>query len=164
MNLIGLRMFPLSLAGEAATRFIELPYNSIHTWDQLRDVFLATQYPVSKKLNQKGKVNTIVALLGQSGSSSTSFVRGFPKHRVHNESLKEYFDRGKDYNSKAVLDTIADGSYGECTYYKIAEKLENISLNNKLEALESQTLRETPLQYKLQTTQQQMRFVKSWHK
>ena len=30
-----------------------------------------------------------------------------------------------------VLDTIADGSYGECSYAEIAEKLEKISWNNK---------------------------------
>ena len=30
-----------------------------------------------------------------------------------------------------VLDTIAGGSYGECPYAEIAEKLEKISQNNK---------------------------------
>ena len=30
-----------------------------------------------------------------------------------------------------MLDTIADGSYGECTYGEIVEKLEKISHNNK---------------------------------
>ena len=65
MNLIGLRMFPLSLAGEAATRFTELPYNSIHTWDQLRYVFLAMYYLMSKNLNHKDKVNNFVAIPGE---------------------------------------------------------------------------------------------------
>ena len=35
------------------------------------------------------------------------------------------------YNNKAVLDTIEGGSYRECPYAEIAEKLENISWNNK---------------------------------
>jgi len=30
-----------------------------------------------------------------------------------------------------VLDTIVGGSYGECTFEEIAEKLEKISRNNK---------------------------------
>ena len=30
---IGLRVFPLSLTGEAAMWFTELPYNSIFTWN-----------------------------------------------------------------------------------------------------------------------------------
>ena len=38
LDVIGLRVFPLSLTGEAAIWFTELPYNSIFTWNQLRDV------------------------------------------------------------------------------------------------------------------------------
>ena len=52
LDVIGLRVF-LSLTGEAAIWFTELPYNSIFTWNQLRDVFLARYYPVSKKLTTK---------------------------------------------------------------------------------------------------------------
>ena len=47
LDLIRIRVFPLSLMGEAAIWFTELPYNSIFTWNQLRDVFLARYYPVS---------------------------------------------------------------------------------------------------------------------
>ena len=46
MNEIGLKAFPLSLTGEAAIWFTEFPYNSIYTWEKLRDVFLARYYPV----------------------------------------------------------------------------------------------------------------------
>ena len=60
LDVIGLRVFPPSLMGEAAIWFTELPYNSIFTWNQLRDVFLARYYPVSKKLNHKDRVNNFV--------------------------------------------------------------------------------------------------------
>ena len=56
----------------------------------------------------------------------TSFLRSVPNHRIDDESVKEYFYRGQDDNNKAVLDTIAGGSYGECPFDKIAEKLENL--------------------------------------
>ena len=131
MDVIGLRVFPLSLTEEATIWFIELSYISIYTWNQLRDVFLALYYPVSKKINHKDRVNNFVALPGESVSSSwdrfTSFVRSVPNHRIDDESLKEYFYMGQDDNNKALLDTIAGGSYGECTYEEIAEKLEKIS-------------------------------------
>ena len=45
--------------------------------------------------------------------------------------MKEYFYRGQDDNTKAVLDTIAGGSYGECPQAEIAKNLEKISWNNK---------------------------------
>ena len=69
-DVIGLKVFPLSLTGEAAIWFTKLPYNSIFTWNQLRDVFLARYYPVSKNLNHKDRVNKFVALPGESVSSS----------------------------------------------------------------------------------------------
>ena len=79
-------------------------------------------------------MNNFVALPRESVSRSwdkfTSFVRSVPNHRIDDESLKVYFYQGQDNNNKAVLDTIADGSYGECTYVEIAEKLEKISRNN----------------------------------
>ena len=65
LDVIGLRVFPLSLTREAAIWFTKLPYNSIFSWNQLRYVFLARYYPVSKKLNHKDRVNNFVALPGE---------------------------------------------------------------------------------------------------
>ena len=50
------------------------------------------------------------------GIDSLHFLRSVPNHRIDDESLKEYFYRGHDDNNKAVLDTIAGGSYGEYAY------------------------------------------------
>ena len=58
-------------------------------------------------------------------------MRSVPNHRIGDESLKEYFYRVQDDNNKEVLDTVLGGSYGECPYAEIAEKLEKISRNNK---------------------------------
>ena len=73
------------------------------------------------KLNHKDRVNNFVVLPGESVSSFwdrfTLFLRSAPNHRIDDESLKEYFYRG---HNKAVLDTIAGGSYGECPYAEIA--------------------------------------------
>ena len=67
-----------------------------------------------------------MALRGELVSSSwdrfTLFLRSVPNHHINDESLKEYFYRGQDDNNKAVLDTIAGGSYGECPYAEIAQK------------------------------------------
>ena len=94
-DVIGLRVSPLSLTGEAVIWFTELPYNSIFPWNQLRDVFLVRYYPVSKKLNHKDRVNNFVALPRESVSSFwdrfTSFLKSVPNHRIDDESLKECF-------------------------------------------------------------------------
>jgi len=57
-----LRVFPLSLTGDATVWFSELPFNSIHTWDQLHKVFMEKYFPVSKKLNHREKLNNLIAL------------------------------------------------------------------------------------------------------
>lgn len=94
-EIFGLRVFPLSLAGDAAVRFTKQPYNFIYTCDQLRDVFLAKYYSMSKKLNHKDKVNKFVPLRGESVRSScdwfTAFFRSVLNHRIYDESLKMYF-------------------------------------------------------------------------
>ena len=95
MDVIGLRVFPLLLTREAAIWFIELPYNLIYTWNQLRDVFQARYCPVSKNINHKDRLNKFVALRGESVSSSwdrfTSFCRSVPNHHIDDVLLKEYF-------------------------------------------------------------------------
>ena len=112
----------------------------------------------------QSKVNKFVSLLGESVSSSwdrfTSFLRSVSNHRIDDVSLKKYFYEGLDDNNKAVLDTIAGGSYGECPYAEIPEKLEKISRNNKAWCTrKSDTGRNT---FAVQSTQNPttMRFVK----
>ena len=89
LDVIGLSVFPLSQTGECTIWFTELSYNSIFSWNQLRDVFLARYQPVSLKLNDKDRVHNFVALPGESVSSSwdrfTSFLRIFTNHRIDDE-------------------------------------------------------------------------------
>lgn len=97
IHVTGLRLFPLSLIGETYIRFNELHNNSIYTWDQMIDTFLERLFLVSKKLNKNYLLNNIVALLGDSWSSSSdrfsSFMRDVPYHRIDDESLNQYFYR-----------------------------------------------------------------------
>lgn len=144
MNFIELRVFPLSLTGYAAIWFNEILFNSICTLDQLTNAFPKKIFLGSKKLNKKDKLNNFVAQPGQSVSSSwdrfIAFMRGVPNHYIDDESLKEYFYRGQDDNGKEVLDKTVGSSYDEWSCAHITEKIEKISHNNKLGALECQTL------------------------
>ena len=79
-------------------------------------MFSTSNYQVSKKINHKDKVNNFVVVLEKSVSSSCdifiAFMRGVPNHNIDDESLKDYFYRGKDDNNKAILDTIAVAPMG----------------------------------------------------
>ena len=98
-------------------------------------MFLGKGYLVSKIHNHKDRVNNFVAFPGESIISSrdtlTSFVRSVPNQHIDDESLKEYLYRGQDDKNKAVLDTSAGCSYGECLNAENAEKLEKISQKKK---------------------------------
>ena len=52
-----------------------------------------------------------------------------------------------------IFDTIAAGSYGECPYAEITEKLEKLSQTINFGVLGSQILGETPSQYNPHTNQ-----------
>ena len=95
MNVIGLRVFPLSQTRDAAIWFVELPYNCVYTCDKLRDVFLVRYYPVYKKINHRDKVKNFMALHGDFVSSSsvrfTLFMRGVPNNCIDDAFLKFYF-------------------------------------------------------------------------
>ena len=103
MDVIVLRVFPLSLTGEDTIWFTKFPFNSIFTCNQLMDAFLARYYPVSKKLNHKYRVNNFVALPGELVSRFwdrfTAYVRGILNHRIDDESLKEYLYQGQNDNN-----------------------------------------------------------------
>ena len=72
-------------------------------------------------------------------------MRSVPNYRLDDELQKEYFYHEQDDNNKAVLDTIAGDSYGECPYDEIVKKLEKSPGTIKLRVLESQILGEIPL-------------------
>ena len=72
---------------------------------------MAQYFPFSKKLNHKDKHNNFMALPREFVSTSwdrlSASIKSVPNHRIDDETLKEYFYRGQDKNSKVLLDTIA---------------------------------------------------------
>ena len=95
-------------------------------------MFLSMYYLVFKKHNHKDKVKNFDALLIESvriyWDRLNAFVRGVQPDCINNKSSNEYIYWGQYNNNKAVHDTIVSGSYKECTYTEIEEKLEKISL------------------------------------
>ena len=109
-----------------------------------------------------------MALTGELVCSSwdkfTSFLRSVPNHCIDDKSLKEYIYRGQDDKNKAVLDTIAGGSYGSVLILRTLKNKRKSPGITKLGVLGSQIPGEIPLQCSPLTTQPQMRFVKKWLK
>ncbi|KAH0735413.1 hypothetical protein KY285_011120 [Solanum tuberosum] len=60
-----LKLFPLSLTGEATNWMNELPNDSIRTWTELKLSFLERFYPESKELQKKDKIGAHKQLSGK---------------------------------------------------------------------------------------------------
>ncbi|KAH0722606.1 hypothetical protein KY289_005650 [Solanum tuberosum] len=60
-----LRLFTLSLTGEATNWLNELPDDSVRTWTELKEAFLERLYPESKELQMKDEIGTHKLLPGE---------------------------------------------------------------------------------------------------
>lgn len=87
---------------------------------------------------------------------STKSIFGF--------GLKYYFYKGQYYNNKVVLDTLLLDPMGYARTLRSFKSLTRYRATINLGAVESKILGEKPPQYILQTTQLQMKGVKSLRK
>jgi len=60
-----LRLFPLSLTGEATNWLNEMPDDSIRTWTELKESFLERFFPESKELQMKDEISAHKQLPGE---------------------------------------------------------------------------------------------------
>ncbi|KAH0698749.1 hypothetical protein KY284_012964 [Solanum tuberosum] len=55
---VRVRLFPLSLTGEATNSLNGIPNDSIETWTELKEAFLERFFPESKELQIKDEIST----------------------------------------------------------------------------------------------------------
>lgn len=117
MDVIALKVFPVSLIGDATIWFSTPPYNSITTWDGLHRVFLAKYFSILKKMKLKDKIHNFMdtprELISDAWERFTDYMSSVSNHWINDESLNKYINHGIDDNGKVVLDTIFGGPYGE---------------------------------------------------
>lgn len=70
MNVIGVRVFPLSLTGDSSIWINEIPYNSIYTWDKLTKAFLERIFLVLRNNIKNYMLNNFVVQPGECVSNS----------------------------------------------------------------------------------------------
>jgi len=135
MDAIGLRVFPLSLTGNAAVWLSELPPGMITSWAELQQVFLEKYFPRAKKLKLKDQINNFHQLPGESIGATwerfTKYLRMVPDHKIVDDSLVEIFYRALDENSKAVADTIMGGVFIDQPFQYIAQRMERVVKTNR---------------------------------
>ncbi|MCF7184085.1 retrotransposon gag domain-containing protein, partial [Corynebacterium parakroppenstedtii] len=95
LDVVGLRVFPLSLTSNTAVWLFELPPGTITSWAELQRVFLERYFPRSKKLKLKDQINNFEQLPGDSISTTweqfTKCLRSIPNHKIVDDALVEIF-------------------------------------------------------------------------
>ncbi|XP_015165478.1 uncharacterized protein [Solanum tuberosum] len=113
-----LRLFPLSLIGEATNWLNEMPDDSIRTWIELKEAFLERFFPESKEMEMKDEISAHKQLPGEAMHGTWwRFSRKLKNvwRIIYEEAiLREHATdrRGRNYSRKGQYDRPANREQG----------------------------------------------------
>ncbi|KAK4737325.1 hypothetical protein R3W88_001022 [Solanum pinnatisectum] len=132
---MGLRLFPLSLTGEATNWLNEMPDDSIRTWNELKEAFLERFILESKELHMKDEISTHKQLPRESMHDTwwrfSQKLNKFPNHDLTERHLKQAFYRSLNYVTKPIVDVVCGGSFMRKSLAKSMQLLDEVSKNNR---------------------------------
>ncbi|KAH0722655.1 hypothetical protein KY289_005699 [Solanum tuberosum] len=113
-----LRLFPLSLTGEATHWLNEMPNDSIRTWTELKEAFLERFFPESKELQMKDEISAHKQLPGEAMHDTwwrfNRKLKRCPNHSLTERHLDHAFYRSLNYVTKPIADAVCRGSFMWC--------------------------------------------------
>ncbi|KAJ9566976.1 hypothetical protein OSB04_002942 [Centaurea solstitialis] len=109
---IRLRVFPLTLTGEARAWLRSLEPSSITTWEGLRSKFLSRFFPPSKIDKLRAEIRSFQQQDGETISEAWErfkhLLNSCPSHELNKSEQVQTFYSGLAYSSQATLDSSAD--------------------------------------------------------
>ncbi|XP_015166978.1 uncharacterized protein [Solanum tuberosum] len=130
-----LRLFPLSLTGEATNWLNEMLDDSIRTWNELNEAFLERFFPESKELQMKDEISTHKQLPGEAMHDTwwrfSQNLKKCPKHDLTERHVKQAFYRSLNYVTKHVVDAVCGGSFMRKSFAESIQLLDEVSKNNR---------------------------------
>ncbi|PHT29434.1 hypothetical protein CQW23_30970 [Capsicum baccatum] len=134
-NAIRLRLFPLSLSGEATLWLNGLTPNSITNWRQLKDAFLERFFPPSKRAQLRDEISNFRQLpteaLYETWERFKTKLMRCPNHHMTNVHLMEILYRSLNSITKPVVDNMAGGSFMNLTFGQASNMLDRIMKQSK---------------------------------
>ncbi|KAK4707117.1 hypothetical protein R3W88_033331 [Solanum pinnatisectum] len=105
-----LRLFPLSLTGLASKWLVELPKNSITSWDELITTFNTRFFPPSRMMKLRDNIQCFKRLEGEPIHETwlrfKKLLLQCPTHRFPNDLVLQYFYRSLDSVNKRLADQL----------------------------------------------------------
>ncbi|KAH0712190.1 hypothetical protein KY289_008149 [Solanum tuberosum] len=130
-----LRLFPLSLTGEATYWLNEIPDDSIKTWNELKEAFLERFFPESKELQMNDEISTHKQLPGDAIHDTwwrfSQKLKKYPNHDLTERHLKHAFYWSLNYVTKPVVDAVCGGSFMRKSFAESMQLLDEVSKNNR---------------------------------
>ncbi|KAJ9544348.1 hypothetical protein OSB04_024055 [Centaurea solstitialis] len=131
---IRLRVFPLTLAGEARAWLRSLEPGSITTWEGLRSNFLSRFFPPSKIDKLKADIRSFQQDDGETISEAWErfkhLLNSCPSHGLTKSEQVQTFYSGLAYSSRATLDSSAGGVFMYKTPTEGYKLLEDMLIHN----------------------------------
>ncbi|KAL2903444.1 Serine/threonine-protein kinase ULK2 [Bienertia sinuspersici] len=110
---IRLSLFKFTLAGEAARWLVNLPPNSLTTWDEVTKAFLGRFYPLSKTANMRSQIMDFQERddksLYDAWERFKALLRACPHHQMENWLQLHCFYKGLSKQNRTSLDAGAGG-------------------------------------------------------
>jgi len=129
-----LRLFPLSLTGEATNWLNETHDDSIKTWTELKEAFLERFFLESKKLQMKDEISAHKQLPGEAMHDIwwrfSQKLKKCPNHGLTERHLKQAFYRSLNYVTKPFVDAVCGGSFMRKPFSESMQLIDEVSKNN----------------------------------
>ncbi|XP_022158836.1 uncharacterized protein LOC111025302 [Momordica charantia] len=126
-----LKMFPFSLRDGARTWINALEPNSINTWAELTDKFLAKYHTLTKNADLREDIVSFRQKENEAVQEAwerfKELLRRCPSHGLPSCVQIEQFYRGLDRSSKMMLNTLANGSLLEKSVNEIVDVLNKMT-------------------------------------
>ncbi|KAJ9566925.1 hypothetical protein OSB04_002891 [Centaurea solstitialis] len=133
-DVIHLRVFPLTLTGEARAWLRSLEPSSITTWEGLRSQFLSRFFPPSKIDKLRAEIRSFQQDNGETISEAWErfkhLLNSCPSHGLNKSEQVQTFYSGLAYSSRATLDSSAGGVFMYKTPTEGYKLLEDMLIHN----------------------------------
>src|ERR1044072_6606287 len=130
-----LRLFPLTLIGQATDWFLDLPLATLADRNELERKFMARYFSESKFMDFKTAISTFSQFSGESLCEAweryKSMLRKCPNHGFDAKTQVHIFRNGLHQQSKLILDATAGGSLMAKTPTEAIQIIEAMALNDQ---------------------------------
>ncbi|XP_057419052.1 uncharacterized protein LOC130713292 [Lotus japonicus] len=130
-----LRLFPLTLLGQAKEWFLDQPQSSLTDWNELERKFLARYFSDSKFMDCKTAISAFSQGAGENLCETwerfKSLLRKCPNHEFDARSQIHIFRKGLQQPTRLILDATSGGSLMAKSPIEAIQIIEAMALNDQ---------------------------------